>query len=249
MAGKDLDAIKARGALICGVGHRHGRLHAGRQPGQVGRPRRRRLPRRLGRHLRRLPRRSSTCRSPRSSASPRCSRARSTSCRTTRPSTLTARHRARPRFHRHHLLRRPGLPGEQEARREERQGAERRHRLRGARHHHRAQPRRLLPRQQDDLQAGRHREGRGSPRRLLLRPLRRLHQRLLEPLRDPRRQRAAAGQARGLHRPAGDHLQGAAGARRCATATTSSPTSCAGRSTPCSRPRNTASTPRTSTRC
>ena len=38
------------------------------------------------------------------------------------------------------------------------------------------------------------------------------------------------------------------GAGACATATTSSPTSCAGRSTPCSRPRNTASTPRTSTK-
>jgi general L-amino acid transport system substrate-binding protein len=55
---------------------------------------------------------------------------------------------------------------EQEARREERQGTERRHGLRSARHHHRAQPGRLLPRQQDDLQAGRHREGRGSARRL-----------------------------------------------------------------------------------
>ena len=37
--------------------------------------------------------------------------------------------------------------------------------------------------------------------------------------------------------------------RWCAMATTSSPTSCAGRSTPCSRPRNTASPRRTSTRC
>ena len=41
-----------------------------------------------------------------------------------------------------------------------RQGAERRHRLRADRHHHRAQPRRLLPRQQDDLQAGGVREAR-----------------------------------------------------------------------------------------
>ena len=62
---------------------------------------------------------------------------------------------------------------------QERQGAEWRHRLRRARHHHRAQPRRLFPRQQDDLQAGGHREGRGNPRRLLLRPLRRLHHRRL----------------------------------------------------------------------
>ena len=44
--------------------------------------------------------------------------------------TLTARHRARPRFRRRQLLRRPGLHGAEEARREERQGAERRHGLR-----------------------------------------------------------------------------------------------------------------------
>src|SRR5262249_13217370 len=39
------------------------------------------------------------------------------------------------------------------------------------------------------------------------------------------------------------------GDRWCATATTSSPTSSAGCSTPCSRPRSTASIPRTSMRC
>jgi len=37
--------------------------------------------------------------------------------------------------------------------------------------------------------------------------------------------------------------------RRCAMATTSSPISCAGRSTPCSRRKNMASPRRTSTRC
>ncbi len=142
------------------------------------------------------------------------------------------RHRARPRFHRRLLLRRPGLPGAEEARREERQGAERRHRLRGPRHHHRAQPRRLLPRQQDDLQAGRHREGRRDPLRLLLRPLRRLHDGRIEPRprRGPptcRRRRPSTTTSscrRSSRRSRWD--------RSCAMATTSSPTSCAGRSTP-----------------
>ena len=100
-----------------------------------------------------------------------------------------------------------------------------------------------------DVQTRRHRGDGPDPPGLLRRPLRRLYRRQLAPLFDARRQRAAAGQARGLHRPAGDHLQGAARARQCAMATTSSPTSCAGRSTPCSRPRNTASLRRTSTRC
>ena len=61
---------------------------------------------------------------------------------------------------RRQLLRRPGLHGARSARREIGQGAERRHRVRADRHHHRAQPRRLLPRQQHDLQAGGVREAR-----------------------------------------------------------------------------------------
>ena len=62
--------------------------------------------------------------------------------------TLIARHQPRPQLRRRELLRRPGLHGAEEAEREEREAAERRHGLRAARHHHRAQPRRLLPRQQ-----------------------------------------------------------------------------------------------------
>ena len=182
-----------------------------RQPGQVGRPRRRRLPRRLGRHLRRC-REGEVRAAHLAAALHRAAVGRGRHAVQQHDHDADARHRARPRLHGHHLLRRPGLHGEQEARREERQGAERRHGLRRARHHHRAQPRRLLPRQQDELQAGGHREGRGDPRRLLLRPLRRLHHRRLEPLRHARGQRAAAGDGRGLHHPAGDHLQGAAGA-------------------------------------
>ena len=46
-------------------------------------------------------------------------------------------------------------------------------------HHDRAQPRRLFPRQQDGVQAGRHRKARRADRRVLLRALRRLHRRFL----------------------------------------------------------------------
>ena len=48
-----------------------------------------------------------------------------------------------------------------------------------ARHHDRTQPRRLFPRQQDGVQAGRHREGRRTLCRVLLGPLRRHDRRLL----------------------------------------------------------------------
>ena len=84
MAGKDLDAIKARGSLVCGVGTgTAGFMLQDSQGKWVGLD-------------------VDVCRavaaaifgdsekvkyvgSPRSSASPRCSRARSTSCPTTRP--------------------------------------------------------------------------------------------------------------------------------------------------------------------
>jgi hypothetical protein len=42
-AGKTLDAVKARGQVVCGV-NTSGRVFLGRQPGQVVRPRRRLLP-------------------------------------------------------------------------------------------------------------------------------------------------------------------------------------------------------------
>ena len=108
-----------------------------------------------------------------------------------------------------HLLRRAGLHGREEGRHQERQGTRRRHRLRPAGHHHRAQSRRLFPHQSHDLQAaGRREAGRGRER-LLLRPLRRLHDRPLRPRRDARRQGV---EPRRLRHPARDHLQGAAGA-------------------------------------
>ena len=52
-----------------------------------------------------------------------------------------ARHLARARLRRDQLLRRPGLHGEGQPRREVGQGAGRRHHLRAARHHDRAEPR------------------------------------------------------------------------------------------------------------
>ena len=52
-AGKDLDAIKARGIADLRRQHRRRGLRRRRQPGQVDRPRRRRLPRRRRRDLRR----------------------------------------------------------------------------------------------------------------------------------------------------------------------------------------------------
>ena len=61
--------------------------------------------------------------------------------------------------------------------RRQRQGARRRLGLRPGRHHHRAQPRRLLPRQQHEVQAGRVREQRRGQQGLRGRPLRRAHHR------------------------------------------------------------------------
>ncbi len=115
----------------------------------------RRLPRHRSRHLRR--RREGQVHPPHLAAAlhRRCSRARSTSLATTRPYDADPRHRARPRFHRRHLLRRPGLPGAQEARREERQGAERRTGLRRAGHYDASSTLADYFRtEQDDLQAG-----------------------------------------------------------------------------------------------
>ena len=63
---------------------------------------------------------------------------------------------------------------------------------------------------------------------------------------DPRRQRPEARTTTSSCRRSSPRSRWV---RWCATATTSSPTSCAGRSSPCSRPRNTASPRRTSTRC
>ena len=60
--------------------------------------------------------RSNSSRSPPRTASPRCSRARSTCWSRNTTWTLVARHLARPQLHRRQLLRRPGLHGAQDAR-------------------------------------------------------------------------------------------------------------------------------------
>ncbi len=72
---------------------------------------------------------------------------------------------ARPRLHRRDLLRRPGLHGAQGARREERARARRRLGLRADGHDHRAQPRRLFPGQQHVVYAGRLSSARKRPTR------------------------------------------------------------------------------------
>ena len=92
------------------------------------------------------------------------------------------------------------------------QGAVGRHRLRAERHHHRAQPRRLLPRQQAAVQDAGVREGGRGAQGLPGRPLRLLHHRRVGPLLGA----PADGQARRPHRAARHHLQGAAGAGRAA---------------------------------
>ena len=108
--------------------------------------------------------------------------------------------------------------------------------LRAARHHHRAQSRGLFPRQQHELRAGGHRAPGGDPDGLRSGPLRRLHDRPVGPLR----------RAHGAHRTRRRTSSCPRSSRRsrsgrwCATATTSGPTSSVGRCTPCSRPRSTA---------
>ena len=110
MAGKDLDAVKARGQLICGVNTGvAGFAPAGRQ-GQVDRPRRRRLPRRRRGDLRR--RREGQVRAAhRAAALHRAAVGRGRRPVAQHDLDADARHRARPRLHRRQLLRRPGLHG------------------------------------------------------------------------------------------------------------------------------------------
>ena len=141
--------------------------------------------------------------------------ARNTTWTLTRDTSLGAQLRRRQ------LLRRPGLHGPPQAEREEREGAQRRHRVRAAGDDHRAQPRRLLPRQQHELQAGGDREARRGAERLLRRPLRRLHHRPLRP------GRAARARARPSPRTTSSCPRSSPrsrSARRCATATTAGST-------------------------
>ena len=177
-----LDAIKAKGFIQCGVSTGlAGFSNPGRRRQLVG-PRRRRLPCRGRRAVRRR-RCGQVHAAHRQGALHRAAVGRGRPAVAQHHLDADPRHRARPRLHRRDLLRRPGLHGAQGARRQERARARRRLGLRAARHHDRAQPRRLFPRQQHELRAGRHRAPGRGPHRLRAGPLRRLHHRPVGPLR------------------------------------------------------------------
>ena len=202
-----LDAVRSKGYVQCGV---NGRAVAGfSAPDSQGRlegNRRRPVPRGRGGGVRRLDQ-GALHAAHRAAALHRAAVGRGRHPVAQHHLDHHARHQPRAQLRRRQLLRRPGLHGAPQAQREERQAAERRHRVRAAGHHHRAQPVRLLPRQQDELQAGGDRDAAGGSQRLFRGALRRLHHRPLGPDLDARLARA---QARGPHHPAGDHLQGAA---------------------------------------
>ena len=107
-----LDDVKARGTLRCGVNTGPARLRRERCQRRLAGPRRRLLQGRRRRRASATPRRCSTCRS-RRAALPALQNnevdllARNTTW------TYEPRHRARARFCRHQLLRRPGLHGEE----------------------------------------------------------------------------------------------------------------------------------------
>ena len=154
-----------------------------------------------------------------------------------------SRQRARARFRRRDLLRRPGLHGAQVARGQERARAGRRLGVRADRHHHRAQSRRLLPRQQHVVHPGGVRARRRSAHRVRARPLRHAHHRSVGPVRRAHRPQ----QPRRPHRAAGGDLEGAARAGGPPRRQRSGATSSAGRSMPWSTPKSSASPRRTST--
>ena len=135
--------------------------------------------------------------------------------------------RRRPEVHlrRRQLLRRPGLHGVEGPRRHLGQGARRRHRLHPDRHHHRAQPRRLLQGQRHHLPAGADPDERRGRPAVPGRRLRRLHHRRLRPRRQPRHLRESRRTGSSCRRSSPRSRSG----RWCARATTSGPTSCAGR--------------------
>ena len=124
-------------------------------------------------------------------------------------------------------------------------GAGRRLGLRADRHHDRAQPRRLLPRQQHGVQAGRLREERRGRARPIDEGRCDVYTTDASGLAAERSALAEPGRP---HHPARDHLQGAARPGGAPGRRRSGATSCAGRSTRWSRPRSSASPRRTSTR-
>ena len=140
--------------------HRPGRLLRGRQPGQVDRPGRRLLPRAGRRHPGRR-QQGALLAADGAAALHRAAVGRGRRAVAQHHLDADARRLAGHALRRRHLLRRPGLHGAEEPEREERQGAEGRHRVRAVRHHHRAEPDRLLARQQPAPQAGGVREAGG----------------------------------------------------------------------------------------
>ncbi len=192
--------------------YRSGRLFCGRQPGQLERSGRRRLPCHCRGH-------SGRCDQGALGAAERAAAVHGAGLGRDRRAVAQlhldadARCLARSVVRGHHLLRRPGLHGAGQGQDPQCQAVEGCHGLRAVGHHHREEPDRLLARQQPRHQAGGVREGRGRHRRLLRRPLPGLHDRRLGP--------GLGAQPRGQepgrpHHPAGAHLQGAAGSVRAA---------------------------------
>ena len=185
-AGATLDDVKSKGFVQCGVNVSGlpGFAEVDANNNWSG-PRRRPVPRRRRRHVRRRDQ-GQVHAAQRQGALHRAAVGRDRRPVAQHDLDQLARQRARPRFRRRQLLRRPGLHGAEVAGRRQRAGARRRLGLRADRHHHRAQPRRLLPRQQHEVHAGRVREQRRGQQGLRGRPLRRADHRPVGPLRDPR---------------------------------------------------------------
>ena len=148
----DAQQREAEGLPDLRLEHGSCRLRPAGRAGQLDRPRRRFLPRHRGGDLRR-PDQGPLHPARRQGPLHGAPVGRSRRPRPQLDRDDVARHAARPRFPGHQLLRRPGLHGPQEARRRLRQGAERRLDLHPAGHHDRAQPRRLLPRQQHEVRS------------------------------------------------------------------------------------------------
>ena len=147
-----------------------------------------------------------------------------------------ARHHARRRFCRRQLLRRPGLHGAQVAEGELGARAQRRLGLRAAGHHDRAQSRRLFPLQSHDAQDRDIRDGGRGGQSLRHQPLRCLHHRFIRPLR----RAAAADRSERTTSCCRRSSPRSRSARRFARATTPGKTSCAGPITPWSMPKSSA---------
>jgi hypothetical protein len=185
-AGKTLDAVKARGQLICGVNTSGpGFSNADSQGKWTGLD-------------------VDFCRAV-------AARGRDRGAVAQQHLDLDPRRLARRRLHRHQLLRWPGLHGPEEVEDRQRQEAQRRDHVRAGRHHQREERGRLLRCERHEVQIGRVRHRRGDHQRLLRRTLPGLHHRHE---RSGRRTHQGT-QCGGLRDPAAGHLERTAG-RVCA---------------------------------